>query len=66
MNFEKDELKHLKKYLASNSYPLFQKNLQQRISGFFLRCRDIPEYYIIYDVGWGSKVERYCGSCVEK
>ena len=39
INFPFEKVERLKKYLAANNrYPLAQKNMQQRVSGFCLLC----------------------------
>ena len=67
MNLPFEKVERLKKYLAANNrYPLAQKNMQQRVSGFCLLCSGVPDFFMIYDVDAASKVERYCSSCLEE
>ena len=67
MNLPFEKVERLKKYLAANNrYPLAQKNMQQRVSGFCLLCSGVPDFFMIYNVDGASKVERYCSSCLEK
>ena len=67
MNLPFEKVERLKKYLAANNrYPLAQKNMQQRVSGFCLLCSGVPDFFMIYDVDGAPKVERYCSSCLKK
>jgi hypothetical protein len=38
----------------------------RRITGACVTCAGISKYYLIYDLDGCSKIERYCGPCIEK
>ena len=67
INADKEELENLKKLLASNDSTKKEKAIMiRRITGACVTCAGISEYYLIYDLDGCSKIERYCGPCVEK
>jgi len=57
----------LKKLLASNDTTEKDKDIiLRRITGACVTCGGISEYYVIYHLNGCSKIERYCGPCLEK
>ena len=60
-------LEKLKKDLASNKLsPSAKNNKINRVTGFCSVCHGIPEFFMIYSCDGVSKIERYCGPCLEK
>ena len=56
-----DLLEKLKQDLANNKFSSAKNNKINRLTGFCSVCRDIPEFFMIYDCGDVQKMERYCG-----
>jgi hypothetical protein len=66
INTDREEFKKLK-FLASCHALDKEKDIMiKRIAGPYVTRAGISEYYLIHDLNGYSKIEKYCGSCIEK